>query len=212
MTESGLDGKPWKAEHITRTTPSSSLAPPQMQFQDSFESDIFCKPQGARSEPPQRWAATPIRPNSRPGSRYPLGMPTPSPSPSRVVDKEGRVISPSSFEIVANTAGVGSTTIEPILEPPVGLSNCIVGPLWAFFISEILSNRGSLSTDQVRSEISKHFPTRYDLSTSKDDPYGWQVRFSSLETKFARFPNDLSVPSVTSMAGTEVVLSLRPLQ
>jgi hypothetical protein len=87
-----------------------------------------------------------------------------------VVDKEGRVIAPSSFEIVANTAGVGSTTIEPILEPPAGLSNCIVGPLWAFFISEILNNRGSLSTDQVRLEISKHFPTRYDLSTSKDDP------------------------------------------
>ena len=175
MMDPGYGGKPWKAEHITESSNSSSLAPPQMPFQDGSESEFFGGLQSARTEPPQRLATTPRRPSSRPVSRYPLGMPTPSPSPRRVVDKEGRVIAPSSFEIVANTAGVGSATIEPILEPPAGLSNCIVGPLWAFFISEILNNRGSLSTDQLRSEISKHFPTRYDLSTNKDDPYGWQV-------------------------------------
>lgn len=176
MTEPGHAGQPWQADQIPGSFPSSSLAQPQKPFQDSSESEIFCDPHAARTEPPQGRAATPRRSGSRPVSRYPLGMPTPSPSPSRVVDKEGRVIAPSSFEIVANTAGVGSTTIEPILDPPAGLSNCIVGPLWAFFISEILNNRGSLSTDQVRLEISKHFPARYDLSTSKDDPCGWQVR------------------------------------
>lgn len=187
MTETGHDGKPWKAEHITGTSLSSSFAPPQMHFPATSESDFLGELQSARTEPPQGKATTPRRPGSRPVSRYPLGMPTPSPSPSRVVDKEGRVIAPSTFEIVANAAGVGSTTIEPILEPPAGLSNCIVGPLWAFFISEILSNRGSLSTDQVRLEISKHFPTRYDLSTSKDDPYGWKVR--SLLPPLAWRPN-----------------------
>jgi len=176
MAENGHSGTPWKVEHITGTFLSSSFAPLQMHFPETSESEFFAEHQSARTEPPQGRAATTRHPGSGPVSRYPLGMPTPSPSPSRVVDKEGRVIAPSSFEIVANTAGVGSTTIEPILEPPAGLSNCIVGPLWAFFISEILNNRGSLSTDQVRLEISKHFPTRYDLSTSKDDPYGWQVR------------------------------------
>ena len=177
MTEPGYIGKPWQAEHVTGSFPSISLAPPQKHFQDGSESEFFREPQSARTDPPQGRAATPKHPGSRPVSRYPLGMPTPSPSPRRVVDKEGRVIAPSSsVEIVATTAGVGSTTIEPILEPPAGLSNCIVGSLWALFISEILNNRGSLSTDQVRSEISKHFPTRYDLSTNKDDPYGWQVR------------------------------------
>ena len=177
MTEPGYGRKSWKTEHITPSFNSSSLAlaPPQMNLQDTSESEIFREPQSARTGLPQGMAATPRRSGSKPVSRYPLGMPTPSPSPSRVVDKEGRVIAPSSFEIVANTAGVGVTTIEPTLEPPTGLSNCIVGPLWAFFISEILNNRGSLSTDQLRSEISRHFPTRYDLSTSKDDPYGWQV-------------------------------------
>ncbi len=216
MTETGLSRKPWKTEQITGTFPSNSFAPSQMPFPETSESEFFSELPSARTEPPQGRAATPKQPRSGPVSRYPLGIPTPSPSSSRVVDKEGRIIAPSSSEIVANTAGVGGTTIESTLEPPTGLSNCIVGPLWACFISDILNNRGSLSTDQVRSEISKHFPTRYDLNTHKDDPYGWQVRTflssACLETKFARFSIDLPAPSVTSMASTEVVLSFRPLQ
>jgi len=179
MTESEYGGNPRKAEHIAGAFTSSSFVPPQMHFSEISPSEFFGELQSAQAEPPQgRPAATPRRPGSGPVSRYRVPTPTPSPSPSRVVDKGGRVIpiAPSSSEIVANTAGVGSTTIESILEPPAGLSNCIVGPLWACFISEILNNRGSLSTDQVRLEISKYFPTRYDLGTSKDDPYGWQVR------------------------------------
>jgi hypothetical protein len=176
MAQPGQGRKLLQAEHITGSNPSSTFSLPRMPLHDISESDIFSELYSVRTEPPQGRPATSRSPGLRPVSRYPLGMPTPSPSPTRVVDKEGRVIAPSSFEIVANTAGVSSTTIEPILEPPAGLSNCIIGPLWAFFISEILNNRGSLSTDQVRLEISRYFPTRYDLSTSKDDPYGWQVR------------------------------------
>lgn len=217
MTEStGHGRKPWKAEQIIGIFPSNSFTPSQMHFPETSQSDFLSELPSTRTETPQGKSATPKHPRSGPVSRYPLGMPTPSPSSGPVVNKEGRVIAPSSFEIVANTAGVGVTTIEPILEPPAGLSNCIVGPLWACFISEILNNRGSLSTDQVRSEISKHFPTRYDLNTNKDDPYGWQVCSllprPPLETKFGRLSTDLTVPSVTSMASTEGVLSLRPLQ
>lgn len=177
MTEStGHSRKPWKTEQITGSFLSNPFAPSQIHLPETSGSDFLSElPSSVRIETPQGRAVTPKHPRSGPVSRYPVGMPTPSPSSGPVVNKEGRVIAPTSFEIVANTAGVGVTTIEPILEPPAGLSNCIVGPLWACFISEILNNRGSLSTDQVRSEISKHFPTRYDLNTNKDDPYGWQV-------------------------------------
>ena len=190
MTETGLSRKPWKTEQITGTFLSNSFAPSQMPFPEISESGFSSELPSVRTEPPQGRAVTPKHPKSGPVSRYPLTVPTPSPSSSRVVDKEGRVIAPSSSEIVANTAGVGGTTIESILEPPAGLSNCIVGPLWACFISDILNNRGSLSTDQVRSEISRHFPARYDLNTRKDDPCGWQVRtFLFLAPRPAWKPN-----------------------